>query len=233
MTEPTSAAPSATSAPGRNVVLLIVAAVMVIAVVVVVLLFGVARPPELVSLADQPEPAVSASMVWRVDEGSEPCLQFVTPDGVRSEEILCDYDLGEIVAWDDQGVVLRSWGMQEELRWLDPASGEEVQREQVSDEGSVAAHPGSDITTRARSGTVRVTLDATGQVLWEVPAHEGYRVQTGSVSPDGRWVAMVDSARRLLLVPSDGSAEPRVWAEDVPSWQAPVWEGTTVGPDQG
>lgn len=234
MTETSGAAPSDTSAPARSVVLLIVAGALVIAVVVAVLVFGVARPPELISLEDQPEPAPSASMVWRVDEDVEPCLEIVAPEGSGGEELVCDVDLGEVVAWDDRGVVLRTWGMQEELRWIDPTTGEQVHREQVSEDRITATpHVGSAITSRERSGVVRVTLDDTGELLWEVSAPESYRVHTGSVSPDGRWVALVDSAQRLLLVPADGSAEPRVWSEDVPSWQAPIWEGTTVDINDG
>ncbi len=226
MSEPTTGTTSGT-APTRNVVLLVVAAVLVIAVVVVVLLFGVARPPEVVALVDQPDPSPSAAVVWNDDRNDEPCLTVASPDGTTTE-LTCTDEFGEVIAWDDNGVVVRTWGARDRLQWIDPATGEQQQRDEVDDPTGFETYRTSDITSRARSGTLRVTLDETGEVIWETDAHDGYRVQAGAVSPDGAWVAMVDSADRLLVVPADGSQPPRVWAEDVASWEAPVWEGTSL-----
>jgi hypothetical protein len=59
------------------------------------------------------------------------------------------------------------------------------------------------------------------------------RLDAPALSPDGRWVvvsvtepayAASERASHLWLVPSDGSAPPRVWATDVSPWAPPAWE---------
>lgn len=215
------------SSSERSLALLIVAAALVITVVVLVLIFGVAHPPEVMALEDQPDPAPSASVAWNDDEHDEPCVAIAAPDGTTTE-LRCTVDRDEVVAWDADGIVVRTWRAREELLWLDPETGEEERRDEVDDPAAFETYRHSEITSRTRSGTLQVTLDATGELIWETDAPDGYRVQTGSVSPDGAWVALIDSADRLLVVPADGSQPPRLWAEDVSSWQAPVWEGTSL-----
>lgn len=213
--------------PERSLVLLLISAALVITVVVLVLIFGVARPPEVVALAEQPDPAPTARVVWNDDGNDEPCVTVAAPDGTVTE-VTCTVDRDEVVAWDEDGLVVRTWRAQDELRWLDPATGEEVQGEEVNDPAAFETYRHSEITSRTRSGTLQVIVDETGELIWETDAPDGYRVQAGSVSPDGAWVALIDSANRLLVVPADGSQPPRLWAEDVSSWQAPVWEGTSL-----
>lgn len=212
--------------PPRSLVALILAAVLVVVVVALVLIFGVARPPELAAMADQPDPAPPASVAWtRWDDGFA-CVDTLTPDGMVAE-VACELEGGQILAWDADGIALWVWGPREMIEVLDPATGEVVDTLAASgqrlDEGPMDA-----LRVRHDDGTLTVHLRDTGEMLWEVDAHQNYRVRAGARSPDGDWVAMFDSAGRLLVVPADGSMAPRVWHETEEHWQAPVWEGSPL-----
>lgn len=210
----------------RSVVALIGAAILVIVVIAVVLLFGIARPPELASLIVQPEPQPPARVAWTSFEDGEDCLHVAHPDGTI-ERLRCVADGLEIWAWPEAGVELRTFGPAGPQRLLvDPGSGEVVERGDVDDTAQRPQPRVEGIRSRFDHGTLIVTREGTDQVVWEVDAPEAYRVQQGTSSPDGDWIAMVDSADRLLVVPADGSHEPRVWVEEAPSWQPPIWEGT-------
>jgi hypothetical protein len=71
----------------------------------------------------------------------------------------------------------------------------------------------------------RLVVRDGGTVLWSVAARGSYEVAAGWTSPDGRWVALQDTADRLLLVPADGSRDPVVWAEDLDPFVPIVWRG--------
>lgn len=212
----------------RSLVALVAAAALVVVTVTLVLIFGIAHPPELVSLAEEPDPAPSASVAWISGEQERSCVYLATPDG-HHEQLTCDEDeLGEVVAWDDDGVVVRTWWPRDELRWFDPSTGEEVDAVVLDEPEEISRRHRSEISTRVRDGVLTVTVAESGEVLWAVEAVEGYRVNQGAVSPDGQWVAMFDSASRLLVVPADGARPPRVWAEDAAHWELPIWEGTEL-----
>jgi hypothetical protein len=213
--------------PGRSLPALIAAAGLVVVAVALVLMFGVARPPALSSLADQPEPAPSASVAWSAWDGDSACIHVARPDGGTSK-VTCDQDAGEVLAWDDDGIAVWSWGPSDAVRWIDPATGEEQRRERMDDERIFDRWGSGVIRSRTSDGVLTVTNDETGGVLWAVQAPESYRVHEGSISPDGAWIAMFDSAERLLVVPADGSTEPRVWTDDGTSWEGLIWEGTPL-----
>jgi hypothetical protein len=213
----------------RNLVLLVAAGVLATVVVVLVLVFGVVRPPALTSLVDEPMPAPSAAVAWSAYEQDDgDCLHVARPDR-EVVRLACEVTGGMLVAWDDDGIVMTSWGQHDELVWIDPVSGDEVRRDRVADGGDLDPHTQEVVTSRRRDGVLAVTRQDTGDVLWAVEAPDTYRVDSGTVSPDGDWIALVDSASRLLVVPGDGSTAPRVWAEEVPTWTVPVWEGTRHG----
>lgn len=217
----------------RSTLALAAAGLLLVVVVGLVLLFGIARPPALPSLADQPDPAPPAAVAWNsFDRDDGPCLYVARPDGT-TESLACNLE-GEVWAWDDDGIAVFAYGPRDQLEIIDPVTGEVVDRREVDDvDGSERPVPSPDgiISSRHSDGTLTVTRDDTRDVIWEVDAPEGYRVGQGAVSPDGVWVAMFDSAERLLLVPADGSTDPRVWAEDTTEWQIPLWEGTPLSTD--
>lgn len=209
----------------RSIPILIAAAVLVVAVVVAVLLFAVARPPELASLTDVPDPAPAGPVAWSGWGEDDWCLSVARTDG-RVDELTCAREGGEVQGWDDDGILIWSYGPRDELVVIDPDTGEELDRRDVDPEDLGRPLQDEWVSSRYRDGVLTVTRRGADVPVWEVEAPEGYSVEEGMVSPDGAWVAMFDSEERLLLAPADGSAEPRVWAEGTSRWGVPVWEGT-------
>lgn len=224
----TTTAPDA-DAPRRSITALIAAAVLIAAVVAAVLLFGVARPPELAAIDEGTAPA--AAVAWNRWEDDESCIHVAWPDG-RVTTPYCATDGGEIVAWPADGIVLRAWGRGGETEvTIDAETGEVIERRAVDSQAAEQQpRPAAPVDNWVRSdhedGVLTVTFETSGGVIWTVEAPDAYRITSGVRSPDGDWVAMVDSASRLLVVEADGSAEPRVWASDVDEWQVPMWQGT-------
>lgn len=205
---------------GRSVVLLAVAAALVVVVVGAVLLFGVDRPPRVASLDDAPSPAPPAAIVWTAEHGERSCARVAWPDG-RITEPRCERGGAEVTGWTDDGLVLRRWD-EDQARIIDPRTGETLGRtpgtwDRAGDEAAV--------WTEHRDGELVVHLEDEDTVLWRVATSERYDIRTSARSADGRWVALVDVADRLLVVPIDGSAAPRQWASGVNQWQRPHWQG--------
>jgi hypothetical protein len=199
---------------------LVAAAVVAVVVVALVLSLGVARPPALPTIADDPAvsaPAEVALLGW--DDG-ETCLTIVATDG-STRRPWCSDQGGELLAWDDRGVVLRRYAGAGDLEVVvDPDTGEIVTSRSLPVDADRPAGPERIEVTTSRtvaSGSLEVR-SGDGTVLWRTDAPRSYDVTGGWSHPDGEVVALLDSARRLLLVPADGSSEPRVWAEDVTTW---------------
>jgi hypothetical protein len=208
---------------GRSVALLIAAAVLVVAVVAAVLLLGVVRPPQLVAVTAEPTPALPGAVAWTSWERGSGCLHVARPDG-SSDEVWCDRSGGEAVGWSEAGYVLVShYDGAGRLLEIDPATGEVVSATRIEEpwqERPLAA----GVVAYHDDGELVVELETGGQV-WRVDAPATYGIRTSARSPDGGWVAMVDEAGRLLVVPSDGSAPPRVWVADGLGWGPVVWQG--------
>ena|SRR6056297_1972797 len=226
-----SSASGPPSPPGpdssRSMPALVAAAVLVVAVVVLVLLFGVARPPQLATVQEAPAPSPGASVAWSQWEAGGSCLHTVDPQGARTE-VGCGYEGQDLVAWTDEGIVLLVWGPRSAGEIIDPDTGEVVGRIDAEAEDRRLGPQVGAVRSRYLDGTLTVTLADSGVELWQVEAPENYDVNEGVLSPDGAWVAMVDRSERLLLVPADGSVEPRVWAEVGDGWVRPVWEGSAL-----
>ncbi|MEX2324475.1 MAG: hypothetical protein WD576_01880 [Nitriliruptoraceae bacterium] len=212
---------STAATPSRNVPLLIGAAVVLVAVFAAVWLFGIARPPELPTVAESPA-RPDAAIAWVAWENNRSCVYVVEPAG-EPRSLRCDNDGGELVAWTDEGIMLRRWTAARETDLvLDPRTGDVVARYDGSElgltyeEGVYSERDGSLLTVEHEPSRTR---------LWVVEAPDAYDVHSGATSPDGNWVAMTDSARRLLVVPTDGSQQPAVWAETVEMWTTILWEG--------
>jgi hypothetical protein len=210
--------------PDRSVPLLIGAAVLVLLVVGAVLVFGVDRPPSLSSLTDVATPAPSTSVAYLAERGDGTCVRVAQPDGTLVGP-WCDRMGGEVVGWDDDGILLRRWDGVETVRAIDPATGEVVGR--APDRAWSEPYDQAVVWTEYRDGELIVRSEEDDTQLWRVEASDRYEIRSSALSADGDWIAMVDSADRLLVVPADGADAPRVWASDVADWQWPVWEGTT------
>ncbi|MEX0835839.1 MAG: hypothetical protein WD010_07090 [Nitriliruptor sp.] len=109
---------------------------------------------------------------------------------------------------------------------IDPDSGEVVHRSDADGADFLDPHRGHDLAEVRDGGQLEVRVD--GQVLWTTDADERYSIHGTWPSPDGAWVALQDSADRLLLVPADGSAEPVVWTEDVDGYATIVWRDVSA-----
>jgi hypothetical protein len=225
LARPASSADGDPAGGDRSLLLLLAAAVLVLLVVGAVLLFGVERPPALASLADEPDPAPSAGVAWLAWSGDGSCLSVARPSG-EVEQLWCDRSGGEVVGWPEAGTIeVAVYERGEEVRTIDAETGEVLERTSGPLRGD-----GGDrqvVWTEWRDGELTVSLDDDDTVLWRTEAPERYDVRGSARSADGEWVVMVDEAERLLVVPADGSAPPRVWASGVETWEPPVWEGTS------
>ncbi|MEX2550348.1 MAG: hypothetical protein WD638_08970 [Nitriliruptoraceae bacterium] len=217
-----------TGLPRRNLVALVGAALALVAVVALVLAFGVARPPALTPLTEDPTPAPPGGVAWMGWGDGEECLHVASADGT-ARELRCPRDGGsEILGWDEDGITLLVRGPAQELIVVDPVTGEVEERRDLSEDREPRPPRSGDIDSRYEDGVLTVRHTDEDVVLWSVEAPENYRIDQGSTSPDGDWVVLLDGVGRLLLVPVDGSAAPRVWADTDSGWQVPVWEGTPV-----
>lgn len=211
---------------GRSIVSLVAVGVVVVTIVGLTAVFGVHRPPELASIVDRPDPAPPEAVAWTSWQDDETCVHLADPAGTLTAP-WCSSMGGELVGWTASGeVVLRTWEGGGQLRILDPGSGALTGRLEEDGEASL---PEGDAVWSERDGDDLVVRDlATDGELWRVAAPERYTIESSGKTADGDWIVMVDSAERLLVMPADGAVAPRVWADDVPAWPAPVWRSVTV-----
>lgn len=221
------AATDSGAAANRSVVLLVAAAVIVVATVAAVVTFGVVRPPQLPSVSGaQGVPSVA----WTQWEGDRQCLMVASSAGEVSS-LVCDREYAELVAWTDEGIIAHRWQATGTEIVIDPVTGQILERRAIPDEFATD-FVGNAITSYHEDGR-RVVEDAeTRQVLWDVEIASVYDVYGGTASPDGRWIAAGDSARRLLLFDRSGGQGPWVWATDVDAGWSVVFEGSEVQGNQ-
>ncbi|MEY3020756.1 MAG: hypothetical protein RLZZ272_1740 [Actinomycetota bacterium] len=216
----------------RSVLLLAAAAVVVLVTVGLVLTFGVNRPPELGGLvagSDAPPEGI-ARISWREDEA---CLEVLRV-GEEPREVTCQFEGGELLGWRDGTIAMRTWSsVGEELVFVEEATGAVTRRLVPPEESKdLPTSPYGAVRALTSGGTMTVTDAASGAVVWRVEVPSNYRIDVSARTGDGAWIAMVDSASRLLLVAADGSAPPRVWVEDLGNSYDPLlWEGTGTVPE--
>jgi hypothetical protein len=210
---------------GRSLPLLLAAAGLVVAVVVAVLLFGVARPPALDPLADHPGDAPDVALAWLGWDGGGNCLGVAWPDATETRPF-CDDEASDLRGWvDDETVLIANWEPDARALEVDARDGT-VRGTRPRAEAPPRGEP-RDLTVTRERGEVLV-LGADGTELWRVEVPDTYRIHRSSIAPDGGHAALVDSTDRLLVVPTDGSTPPRVWAEDVSSYPDLAWASERV-----
>jgi hypothetical protein len=217
----------------RSIPLLIAAAVVVVVSIALVVAFGIKRPPALESIAAASD-APTEGLVRFEYEREDTCLVVYSVAG-GARELTCELDGGEILGWQDGRIGLRSWSnVGEEWVVVDASSGAVLSRQLLSAEDTKRFLNATTSVVRVahKDGVMTVTLASTGATLWTVEAPTNYRAEVSALTADGRWVAMIDTARRLLLVPADGSSGPFVWLDDIEGYWEPIrWEGTGELPE--
>jgi hypothetical protein len=210
---------------------LVAAAMVIVWVVGLVIAFGVVRPPALAALADPPSVTAPASLAWMAwdDQEQGSCVSVARPDGTVDEALSCLREGGELAGWTEDGLLIRSWrGSGEVLIVVDPSTGQVRERRPLDPEEAeeFLTHNEAVFSDREDGQLVVSDIDDPDAVLWRVDAPDSYRIESSARSSDGAWIAMLDSAERLLLVPADGSDAPRLWVDGATRWSLLVWEPT-------
>jgi hypothetical protein len=225
----------ATTRPGgpsperRSWLLLSLAALLVVGTVVAAAVLGIERPPSLPHVRDVPDPAPSGAVAWSAWNGNQQCVHVVTPTG-EERRPWCSNEGYDVVGWASSGdLVVHSWETPGRLRTIDPVTGEVTGRSSGDPDELAGDRPPDEAAWGEQVGGELVLVAAADdRELWRVQASDRYRITASARSADGEWIAVVDSAERLLVLPADGSSEPRVWATDVPGWIQLVWEDTAA-----
>jgi hypothetical protein len=214
--------------PRGDVRYLIGAAALVVVVGALAVAFGIVRPPAFEELTATEAAALPGGIVWTEYNERSDCTDIMVarPDG-KAESIKCLNALDRVAGWTEEGIVTISYGENgERMDTRDPAMGDVLSSRNVAGYDEKPPDEGA-FTAERRDGTL-VLADRRGTPIWEIEADARYQIGTVEGSPDGNWVAMTDSAERLLVVPMDGSEPPAVWATGLIewSWTDLVWEGT-------
>ncbi len=219
------------NSPRGDLRYLIGAAALVVVVAILALAFGIVRPPAVGGLTDAQRAALPGGVAWTQFNEREGCTELVvaqpSDDGTA---VVCDSQLDRVIGWTSDGIVTLSYvpdGQRIEPR--DPSTGEVLSNSNVTVFGDKPESDGIGAGfTVDRVDGMLVVANRSGATVWETKADARYEIGTLAVSPDGRWVAMTDSAERLLVVRADGSEPPAVWATGVREWsfRQVVWEGT-------
>jgi len=214
------------------------AAVAVIAAVVsgAILLFGVKHVPSFPDVADQPEPAVTGTIAYLSWGEAGPCLHVrAAAAAPEAERVRCALDqpgVGGFAFRPDGTLAVYSYGPAGTTETvLDPDSLHVVS-EQVLPAGTKAVEGWASRDDRNADG-VRAVVERRGEGSWRVVARSGdserellategpddYWVGDAWWSPDGRWVLVTDSERRVLLLSGDGGGDTRVLVREADQLQ--------------
>lgn len=221
------------TAPGRSrrrLIAVAAAVVVVAAAAIVILTVGGLRYPEFDPLSASPDPAIEGTVAFTRHRGGDACLFLVPAGGGAPRSLRCGDPWYGPLTWTEQGDLVTDAGG-DRLR-LDPSTGEVLSREPLA---RVTPLPepvdgprddGALVRTTSTTGQARVLLagqDGGEQVVVDVQGPRDYAFVDARWSPDGRWILVYDSARRLLVAdPADGGARLLVEDADGPGvWYQP------------
>lgn len=207
------------------------AALTALVTLVLVLVFGLAQPPQLDAVGDVTAPDHSVALLSYRDGERGQCLHVVAPDGA-AREVRCTLDgVGPLVGWDASGIVVLKYGpLGEQFDAIDPVTGVVVSRT-AADLSVLGQGTWGSMVDVERVGGRLIVRDAQRNVLWDVEAPDAYWISASAQHPDTGAIVMMDTARRLLLLPA-GAEAPVVWVADVEvEYGELIWQGTLVGSD--
>ena len=207
------------------------AAVLAVALVAgalgAILAFGRLHHPAFPSLREQPDTSITGSIAYlRWDHGGDdgaPCVWVLPASGERAPRKLhCEADISTPLTWSPAGLeVWKHGGPKPAVVVLDPGDGRVLRRDEL--DGGPPGPPdgamgpdGMRASTESRDGRVRLWVDdgVDRRLVATVDGPRDYGWWSTVWSPDGRHIAVQDSAERLLLVRvADGRI--RLLAEDV------------------
>ncbi len=162
--------------------------------------YGIVPLPEFPALAVRPDPSITGTVTFR---GDDDCPRVVPAAGgpVRRAGRCDDHHPFDAGVRDGSHL----------------ADGSEVEV------------PYGDDEQRARI-VARSPVDGTERTLVSVRAPADYSFETVTVSPDRRFLLVVDSEGRLLVGRADGSSGLRLLATGAQSYGRPVWQQPLFAP---
>ncbi|HUG85174.1 MAG TPA: hypothetical protein VMM13_11445 [Euzebya sp.] len=204
----------------------LVAAIVVVALVIgVVVAFGLIPYPDLPSVADQPDPPVTAQLAYTSYERAGPCVHVVDGRG-RDRELGCGQSFQGVPVWLEDGRLgLRSYEPDgSTVAVLQTDTGEVIERvEELRTERQdlqVTNEAGEELRIGGQDGRTWVQVtgpDGDGRRVLELDGPGTYQLYEVGWSTDGDWIVAQDSIGRVLVVAADGRVEARIWATDVGS----------------
>lgn len=200
----------------RRQVPAIVASLAVIGAVIAVIVVAWIPLPEFAP----PSPGTMAGSIALVDQDN--CIQVTDLGRATTDQIWCEPARGWIdqIAWSEEGIEMTTYLNQRTTRVLDPDTGELLETRTGND--VEPPPPVESLVVDRPDSSELVVYDETGDELITLTAPESYWIEVALPSPDGRLVAIADSAGRLAVFARDDQV-PVLVAEDVRPWPYPVW----------
>ncbi|MCZ6567764.1 MAG: hypothetical protein O6923_05645 [Actinobacteria bacterium] len=201
---------------------------IVVVATAVIVIFGFVPTPKYPLLAEELDPGLSGMIAYvipedsdRADEFGSRCVYVIElPEG-QTNEITCREQIGWGMAWTDDGwLVVENVGLG--LALIEPVEGGAFERVNYERDPSFLW---SDHRQTRRDGT-RVRVEDAGTTVVVVSpdgstrdlfgtddAPSNYRFNEAQWSPDGKYVLVVDTEGRIIVVAVSGDPRPRVVAE--------------------
>lgn len=228
-----------TTRPAGATAAIVAAAAVVIAAVAIILTVGLVPLPELPSLADDPDPALTGTVAYVHGTYDDACIALIPAGGGEARDAWCGTQAPDVIAFTPEGLlVVSGWfesPMQPEgptLLVIDPRTGAEV--DEIRLDGRIPGSWPPERTLRddgalLRTGSrdpgvaeLRVSVPGgSADTIAQLQGPRDYAFVEAQFSPDGSWVLAVDSRGRLVIVGADGTPEARLLAEtDGDRWLA-------------